>query len=615
MRYGIIGGTGVYQPGDLPGATIERVHTPYGDVEVTVGTYEGKEVAFLPRHGKGHSVPPHRVNYRANIWALKELGVTTVLATAAVGSLNRLFRPGDLVVIDDVIDWTKGRPSTFFEQGPVVHIDFSDPYCGRVRKGLVEVAHDLGLRLHHGGVYVCAEGPRFESKAEIALFARLGGDVVGMTSMPEAALAKEAEMCYATVCMVTNWARGWQRSRSRTRRSWRRCGRTWRTSDVCSSPISRGTMGYETARAGSAVGGQVPLVRRERDVRAIRYQPDRLELLDQTRLPHEAVWVTCRSAEDVYEAIRSMQVRGTPAIGAAAAFGLALEARRLEQGDVRSRLREVSVWMKTARPTAVNLMQAIDEVMEALEDAPPGGEADALYRRAVAIAERDIETNRRIGEIGARLIAKHGGRVLTHCNTGSLATVEYGTALGILRAMRDAGTLKHVYVDETRPYLQGARLTAYELVEEGIPFDIITDSTAGFAMKLGSDRRRGRGRRPDRAKRRHGEQDRHVLARGPGIPPRDPVLRGRADDDGQSRDPSGDEIPIEERSADEVTHLMGRPIAPAGTSARHLAFDVTPNHLITAIITEAGVASRRTPIRLRGCARRLSGRRRKGEVD
>ncbi|MBF8377442.1 S-methyl-5-thioribose-1-phosphate isomerase [Alicyclobacillus mali] len=325
-------------------------------------------------------------------------------------------------------------------------------------------------------------------------------------------------------------------------------------------------------------------------MRAIRYQPDRLELLDQTRLPHETVWLTCRTAEDVYHAIRSMQVRGAPAIGAAAAFGLALEARRLEPTDARSRLPEVAAWMKTARPTAVNLMQAVDEVMAALEEAPPGWEADALYQRAVAIAERDIETNRRIGEIGAQWIAKHGGRVLTHCNTGSLATVEYGTALGILRAMHEAGTLEHVYVDETRPYLQGARLTAYELQEEGMPFDIITDSTAGFAMKLGwidavivgADRIARNGDTANKI----GTYSLAVLASHHGIPFYVAAPTTTID----LSTPSGDDIPIEERSATEVTHWMGRPIAPEGASARHLAFDVTPHHLITAIVTERGVA-------------------------
>ncbi|SIS96852.1 S-methyl-5-thioribose-1-phosphate isomerase [Alicyclobacillus vulcanalis] len=325
-------------------------------------------------------------------------------------------------------------------------------------------------------------------------------------------------------------------------------------------------------------------------MRAIRYQPDRLELLDQTRLPHETVWLTCTTAEDVYRAIQAMQVRGAPAIGAAAAFGLALEARRLPAEEVRSRLPEVAAWMKTARPTAVNLMQAVDEVMSALDEAPRGAEADALYRRAVAIAERDIATNRRIGEVGAEWVARHGGRILTHCNTGSLATVEYGTALGVLRAMHAAGTLKHVYVDETRPYLQGARLTAYELKEEGIPFDILTDSTAGFAMKLGwidavvvgADRIAKNGDTANKI----GTYSLAVLASYHGIPfyvaaPRTTLDLSMS---------SGDEIPIEERSADEVTHWFGRPVAPEGATARHLAFDVTPGHLITGIITEAGVA-------------------------
>lgn len=347
-------------------------------------------------------------------------------------------------------------------------------------------------------------------------------------------------------------------------------------------------------------------------MRAIQYQPDRLDLLDQTRLPHEAVFITCRSAKDVYEAIRAMRVRGAPAIGAAAAFGLALEARRIDPAEVRTRLPEVAAWMKTARPTAVNLMQAVDEMMEALENAPPGSEADVLYERAVAIAEQDVRTNRRIGEIGAMRIARHGGRVLTHCNTGSLATVEYGTALGILRAMRDAGTLEHVYVDETRPYLQGARLTAYELQEEGIPFDIITDSTAGFAMKLGwidavivgADRIAQNGDTANKI----GTYALAVLAAYHGIPFYVAAPTTTVD----LATPSGDAIPIEERSAEEVTHWMGKPVAPEGASARHLAFDVTPNHLITAIITEAGVAE---PPYAESLARLCENRYRKTKLE
>lgn len=151
---------------------------------------------------------PHLINYRANLYALKSLGVEQVLATAAVGSLQRSYQPGELVLVDDVIDMTKSRKSTFFDEGRVVHVDMSDPYCSRLRRGLREAAGKLGYDLHDGGVYVCTEGPRFETKAEIAMYAQLGGSVVGMTSMPEATLAKELELCYATVCMVTNWAAG-----------------------------------------------------------------------------------------------------------------------------------------------------------------------------------------------------------------------------------------------------------------------------------------------------------------------------------------------------------------------------------------------------------------------
>ncbi|GEO27108.1 putative 6-oxopurine nucleoside phosphorylase [Alicyclobacillus acidoterrestris] len=207
-KYAIIGGTGVYEAGAVEEARDVQIHTPYGDVQLTVGTYGGQPVAFLARHGRAHATPPHKVNYRANIYALKEIGVEQVLATAAVGSLVPGMRPGDLVFVDDVIDMTKSRISTFFGKDQVVHVDMSDPYCTRLRKNLQQTAENLGYAMHFGGTYVTAEGPRFETKAEIRMFQRLGGSVVGMTSMPEVALAKEAELCYATVCMVTNFAAG-----------------------------------------------------------------------------------------------------------------------------------------------------------------------------------------------------------------------------------------------------------------------------------------------------------------------------------------------------------------------------------------------------------------------
>jgi len=210
VLFGIIGGSGLYDPGIMSEVRTERVETPFGEVELYRGLCEGKEVAFLPRHGPGHTVPPHLVNYRANIWALRALGVERAVATAAVGSLRRRLRPGDAVIIDQFLDFTKSRPATFFTGGAygVVHVDYTEPYCREVRRALLSAAREAGLRAHDGGCYACTEGPRFETPAEIRMFARLGADVVGMTSVPEAVLAREAGICYGTVAMVTNYAAG-----------------------------------------------------------------------------------------------------------------------------------------------------------------------------------------------------------------------------------------------------------------------------------------------------------------------------------------------------------------------------------------------------------------------
>ncbi|SDW83403.1 methylthioribose-1-phosphate isomerase [Alicyclobacillus hesperidum] len=326
-------------------------------------------------------------------------------------------------------------------------------------------------------------------------------------------------------------------------------------------------------------------------MRAIRWAQGQVELLDQTKLPHESVWETFTSADEVAAAIRDMKVRGAPAIGAAAAFGLAAEACRL-QGDpqLREKLHAAATRLRSARPTAVNLAQALDAMLAVLEQTADDAIADALYAKAVAIADADVATNRRIGAFGADVIAQHGGRILTHCNTGSLATVEYGTALGVIRALHERGILDHVYVDETRPYLQGARLTAYELAEEGIPFDIITDSTAGYAMAqgwvdavvVGADRIARNGDTANKI----GTYTLAVLAQYHGIPFYVAAPTTTLD----LATSTGRDIPIEERHANEVTHIFGRPIAPNGASARHLAFDVTPGELITGIITEWGVA-------------------------
>ncbi|HOV78548.1 MAG TPA: S-methyl-5'-thioadenosine phosphorylase [Bacillota bacterium] len=210
VRIAVIGGTGVYDPNIITDIRSETVVTPYGDVRLKIGSFKGKSVAFLNRHAEDHSVPPHLVNYRANIAALKKLGVKNVLATGAVGSLNPSMHPGHFVFIDQFLDFTKCRKHTFFEGGDsgVVHVDCTGPYCAQLREILARAARSLGLAFHQAGTYVCCEGPRFETAAEIKIFHLLGGDLVGMTSVPEAPLAREAEMCYATIAMVTNFAAG-----------------------------------------------------------------------------------------------------------------------------------------------------------------------------------------------------------------------------------------------------------------------------------------------------------------------------------------------------------------------------------------------------------------------
>lgn len=207
-EFAVIGGTGVYDPALLDEPHEVTVETAFGRVEMTVGRYRNRNVAFLPRHGRGHSVPPHRINYRANIAALKKIGVKQILATTAVGSLQVDCAPGSLLIADDFMDFTKSRIHTFYEDTQVVHVDMSDAYCGRLRFALSRIAQRLGLQAQSGGTYVCTEGPRFETPAEIRFFQSVGGSVVGMTSVPEVVLAKEAELCYATVCIVTNYAAG-----------------------------------------------------------------------------------------------------------------------------------------------------------------------------------------------------------------------------------------------------------------------------------------------------------------------------------------------------------------------------------------------------------------------
>lgn len=205
----MIGGTGL-EALPLTDLCTERVNTPYGEVAADLGRLGEQQLVFMSRHGKGHTVPPHRVNYRANIWALKELGVKKILATAAVGSLSSQFKLGDIVLLDQFLDFTKSRPQTFYEGGSagVLHVDMTEPYCKALQSVIIDAARKIPLAIKNGATYVCTEGPRFETPAEIRMYQILGGELVGMTSVPEVVLAKELGMCYASIGMVTNEAAG-----------------------------------------------------------------------------------------------------------------------------------------------------------------------------------------------------------------------------------------------------------------------------------------------------------------------------------------------------------------------------------------------------------------------
>lgn len=208
--YAIIGGTGFYHPHLLDDLQELNIKTKYGIVPLQLGDYQGKTVVFLARHGKDHHLPPHRINYRANMAALKELDATCVLSTTAVGSLRPEISRGTLVLIDQFIDLTKGREFTFFDGTgeEVVHTDFTEPYCSHLREHLAHVLNFRGVPFQDKGTYVCTEGPRYETPAEIKAFACWGGDVVGMTNVPEVTLAREIGLCYASLSLVTNYAAG-----------------------------------------------------------------------------------------------------------------------------------------------------------------------------------------------------------------------------------------------------------------------------------------------------------------------------------------------------------------------------------------------------------------------
>ncbi len=205
---GVIGGSGLYDPGIVENAREVKVYTPFGEPSdfIIVGEVKGRRVAFLPRHGRGHRIPPHRVNYRANSGALKALGVKWVISVSAVGSLREDYRPGDLVVPDQFIDMTKKREYTFFEGPVVAHVSMADPFCEHLREALLEAGRRLGYRIHERGTYVCIEGPRFSTRAESRIWKEVfKADIIGMTLVPEVNLACEAQMCYATLAMITDY--------------------------------------------------------------------------------------------------------------------------------------------------------------------------------------------------------------------------------------------------------------------------------------------------------------------------------------------------------------------------------------------------------------------------
>lgn len=211
VRLGIIGGTGIYK---LPGATgIEDhvVETPYGKVNLKIGQIQSKKVAFLTRHGESHSIAPNQINYRANIWALQSVGVKELLATACSGSLNPEYAVGDFVLLNQFMEFTKNRPASFYDSNgdkPIAHVDVTRPYCKSLGNFMFEAAKNLQIKLKSGATYCCTEGPRYESAAEIQMFRILKGDLVGHTNYPEVVLAREAEICYCAVAIISNPAAG-----------------------------------------------------------------------------------------------------------------------------------------------------------------------------------------------------------------------------------------------------------------------------------------------------------------------------------------------------------------------------------------------------------------------
>ena len=329
------------------------------------------------------------------------------------------------------------------------------------------------------------------------------------------------------------------------------------------------------------------------EIRPIEWANGTLRLLDQTRLPTEEVIVEAYGYLEVVDAIKTMRVRGAPAIGVTAAYAVAMAARELDISDKDTflqRLEEAGAEIKAARPTAVNLMWAVDRMLALARSEPDTARIkDRLVEEAVSMEKEDEAVNRKMGSHGKELMPD-GGSVLTHCNAGALATAAYGTAVGVIRAGWEDGKRFKVFNTETRPFLQGARLTAWEFKKLGIPSTLVVDSAAGMLMHrgeigcviTGADRIAANGDTANKI----GTYTLAVLAKENGIPFYVAAPTSTVD----MNLPNGDEIEIEERSPSEVTEFRGVPIAPEGVEALNPGFDVTPNRYVSAIITEAGIA-------------------------
>src|SRR5581483_5967646 len=330
-------------------------------------------------------------------------------------------------------------------------------------------------------------------------------------------------------------------------------------------------------------------------IKTLEWTDDGVRFIDQRKLPTEETYLTCSTYEEVADAIRDMVVRGAPAIGVAAAMGVALGTRDAEGdhvSELRRRFDDICETIGETRPTAVNLFWAIRRMQErfdACSEMPVDKIKQALILEAQRMYVEDIAANEAMGKYGAALMPSSGG-VLTHCNAGALATCGYGTALGVIRAAVESGKKLQVFADETRPFLQGSRLTAWELMKDGIPTTVISDNMAGAVMKqgkigvvvVGADRIAANGDVANKI----GTYTVAVLAKEHNIPFYVAAPFSTVD----LETPDGSKIPIEQRSSREVTHIAGKAIAPEGVRVENPAFDVTPAKYVTAIVTERGIA-------------------------